>query len=234
MNLKYIHHILLIFLVLPFLLANEKCERSTTWGNKYFSKWESDHVDIDKETRCIDCHDDITSQKVKPKNHLDTVRWMGEHGDYSSMKYGYKSESVCYLCHAESQCTSCHQQDEPRSHNQFWKQKGHGVMVSLNRSECKTCHQDAEFCEKCHASTKPVSHVASWGSPANNHCTSCHFPLNSVGAQECAVCHKATPSHDNTPTQPNNALHAPGANCRDCHNQLRHPDNGATCTSCHQ
>src|SRR3990167_3541695 len=77
MNLKYIHHILLIFLVLPFLLANEKCERSTTWGNKYFSKWESDHVDIDKETRCIDCHDDITSQKVKPKNHLDTVRWMG-------------------------------------------------------------------------------------------------------------------------------------------------------------
>ncbi len=232
MKIKHLHHILLTVLMLPLLLANKDCERSTTWGNKYFTKWEEDHVDIDKDSKCIDCHDNITSKKVKPKNHDETT-WPKEHGDYGQMKYGYKSENVCYLCHAESQCTSCHQQEAPQSHNEFWKQKGHGAFVGLDRNSCKTCHQDTEFCERCHTSTRPVSHTASWGTTGNNHCNSCHFPLTAVGTQECAVCHKATPSHDLTPAMPNNGLHVTGANCRSCHNPLRHPDNGATCTSCH-
>lgn len=232
MKFKRTHHILLIFLLLPLLLANQKCERSTTWGNRYFSKWEEDHVDIDKDSKCIDCHDNIASKKVKPKNH-DATTWPKEHGDYSTMKYGYKSENVCYLCHAESQCASCHQQEPPQSHNEFWKQRGHGAFVGLNRSECKTCHQDTEFCERCHATATPTSHIALWGTPSNNHCNSCHFPLTSAGGQQCGVCHTGTPSHDATPVTPSNAQHAAGVDCRACHINLRHVDNGDACTDCH-
>jgi hypothetical protein len=224
------------FLVLmglvPLLLANRSCERSTTWGDEYFSEWESDHVEIDKDSKCVDCHDDVTSKKVKPSNHDAT--WIREHGGFEAKKYSYKNENVCSLCHAESQCTSCHQQQAPAQHTEFWKQRGHGIFTGLDRSKCMTCHKDVQFCESCHSVTAPVKHTAGFGAPSNRHCNDCHYPLGSAGAQECAVCHESTPSHALTPAQPNNPLHVTGADCRLCHSPVRHPDNGMSCTTCHQ
>ena len=231
MNPKRIITLLWVTSLVPFLLANKGCERSTTWGEEYFSEWESDHVDIDKDSKCVDCHDDITTKKVKPKNHDAT--WIREHGKFESQKYGFKNENVCSLCHAEAQCTSCHQQAEPDGHTEFWKQRGHGAFMGLDRSKCLTCHKDTQFCESCHSTTAPIKHSAGWGSPSNRHCTNCHFPIGSAGAQECAVCHTGTPSHNLTPAQPDNSLHFASANCRDCHSPVRHPDNGMKCTVCH-
>lgn len=229
---KPILKLLLAVILVPLLLANKDCERSATWGEKYFGKWEGDHVDIDKDTKCIDCHDDIKSPKVKPLNH--DISWIHEHGDLAQQKFGFKTGNTCYLCHAEAQCTSCHQQEMPRSHTEYWKQRGHGAFVGIDRSSCMTCHKSVDFCERCHSSTTPISHNAAWGAAANRHCFGCHFPLASAGAQECAVCHTGTPSHDATPAMPDNALHFLGADCRDCHRPLRHPDNGMACTACHQ
>lgn len=232
MKVRQIKNILMIVLLMPLLLANKECERSTTWGKKYFSEWEEDHVDIDEDSKCIDCHDDIKTKKVRPSNH--NQNWLTEHGGFSQQKFGFKQENVCSLCHAEAQCTGCHQQEEPRAHTEYWKNRGHGIFVSLDRSACMVCHKEVSFCERCHDSTRPASHNAIWGTPSNLHCQSCHFPVNSAGAQECAVCHQTTPSHISTPQTPNNALHVTGADCRDCHKPLRHPDNGMDCTVCHQ
>ncbi|OGQ07521.1 MAG: hypothetical protein A3G32_01195 [Deltaproteobacteria bacterium RIFCSPLOWO2_12_FULL_40_28] len=231
MNHTRIIIMLLVIILTPFLLANQSCERSTTWGEKYFTKWESDHVDIDKDTKCIDCHDDIKNTKVKPLNHDAT--WKREHGKFESQRYGFKNENVCSLCHTEAQCTKCHQQEAPQQHTEFWKQRGHGVFVGLDRSSCMTCHNDAQFCERCHRLTEPRSHTAGWGATTNRHCNSCHFPLTAAGGQQCAVCHAGTPSHNSTPSQPSDALHVTGANCAGCHTSLRHPDNGMACTICH-
>jgi hypothetical protein len=111
--------------------------------------------------------------------------------------------------------------------------RGHGLMTGLDRSRCMTCHR-ADFCDRCHSETAPVSHRGGWGEPMNRHCLQCHYPLASFGADKCAVCHKGTPSHKATPPQPSNAFHLPGANCRSCHAPLtQHPDNGMDCQVCH-
>lgn len=226
---------LLILLVAPFLLANKGCERPITWGDPksdLVSKWAEDHKEIDPDAKCKDCHDDITSTKVKPKSH--TPEWIRVHGDFSQIQYGFRKENVCALCHKESDCATCHQQQPPQSHTMFWKLKGHGIMVSQDRSRCMTCHQQgADFCERCHAQTKPTNHLAGFGSPANLHCQSCHAPIDSAGGQGCAVCHNENPSHDSAPPQPDTALHAGDPDCRTCHTPLRHPDNGESCITCH-
>lgn len=224
-----------VLIFLPVLLGNKGCGRSTTWGKKYFTKWQEDHVDIDKDTKCIDCHDDIKTPKVKPKNH--DLTWKHEHGNYMQQKYGYRGENVCYLCHTEATCTSCHQQEAPINHTEYWKLKGHAAMVGLNRSQCMACHTTSDFCERCHSTTKPLNHSAAWGRSANQHCYNCHYPLTSAGGEKCQACHAGTPSHDLTPQPPRNALHMnPGVDCRSsgCHMPLRHPDNGMSCTACHR
>ena len=223
--------LLLFAALIPCLMANKSCERSTTWGPKYFTEWEEDHADFDADTLCIDCHDGIKNKTVTPKNH-DAV-WLKKHGDFSQIKYGYKNQNVCAQCHSEAQCTSCHQQEEPQNHTEFWKGRGHGVFVGLDRSACMSCHQSVDFCERCHKSTTPTSHTAALGATTNRHCTTCHFPLTSVGGQQCAVCHDGTPSHNNTPVMPSDARHVADADCRSCHTNLTHVDNGDACTVCH-
>ena len=41
---------ILIAILIPFMLANKSCERSTTWGPKFVTKWEEDHALIDEKT----------------------------------------------------------------------------------------------------------------------------------------------------------------------------------------
>ncbi|MBI4211764.1 MAG: hypothetical protein HY540_03920 [Deltaproteobacteria bacterium] len=168
------------------------------------------------------------------KDSSHEAHWVEKHG--ATMKLtGDTFKGNCAMCHSESTCSSCHQQTPPRSHTHYWRLKGHGLAVGLNRSQCFSCHRSNDFCERCHAETQPLSHTGSWGTPSNRHCQNCHFPLTSAGGMQCAVCHKETPSHTlSTPAMPSNAKHVTGANCRSCHAPLRHPDNGMTCTTCHQ
>ncbi len=207
------------FLLIPVLLGGKGCETGSSYQ----------HPPLQKGQACADCHDDGRTTETKPKGH--SLDWERVHGQWIQQN-GLKSNSTCVICHKESWCTSCHQINKPRNHNEFWKLKGHGLMVGLDRSRCYACHR-TDFCERCHANTTPMDHNAAWGPPADRHCLNCHFPLASVGAQRCAVCHTSAGIHASTPKQPNNSLHSPGANCRDCHRPLHHPDNGMNCTVCH-
>jgi len=213
--------IVLIFSI-PFLMGNKGCEKVSTF----------EHPEIPAGTECAACHDDGRTRETKPAWH--DLAWSRNHGQYIR-KFGFKADnkSTCTLCHAESQCTSCHQQEKPRNHNEFWRLKGHGLAVGLDRSRCFACHRGADFCERCHAQTQPLDHTALWGAPGNRHCLNCHLPITSAGAQRCSSCHTGTPSHASAPAQPANALHTPGANCLNCHSPLRHPDNGTSCAVCH-
>lgn len=209
-------------LIIPFFMGNKGCEK----GSK------PEHPAVGAGMECAMCHDDGRTKQTRPAWH--DVAWVRNHGA-AVRKLGSKpdTKTTCYLCHTESTCTSCHQQEKPRSHNEFWRRKGHGLSVGLDRTRCFACHRGADFCERCHSQTQPVDHTALWGAPSNRHCLSCHFPIGAAGAQRCAACHAGTPSHNATPARPANGLHVPTANCRDCHTPLRHPDNGMNCIVCH-
>lgn len=188
------------------------------------------HPAVEKGVECAACHDDGRTIATPPPGH--DLAWEKNHGKLIQQK-GLKPDSTCLICHNESQCTSCHQQEPPKNHTHYWRLKGHGVSVGMDRSRCTTCHRGADFCERCHSETEPLNHTAAWGAPTNRHCLNCHFPVNSVGGQQCFACHRSTPSHDDTPAQPENGLHVPGADCRSCHSPVGHPDSGASCTTCH-
>lgn len=229
-----------LLLLVPFLLANKDCHRSVTWpkeGAKMYAAWEADHADLTRTSKCGECHDDGRSIKTPPKtpNHHDEA-WKREHGKYAQFKFGFKNESACVLCHKESYCVSCHQQEQPRDHNLFWKQRGHGVSVGLNRSRCESCHTSVDFCERCHSQTKPVDHnTALWGGSKDTHCNNCHLPLTSMSSQRCETCHAGTPSHDRAPAPPAAPFHVSGVDCRSCHTGalLQHTDSGISCETCH-
>ncbi|MFH1017838.1 MAG: hypothetical protein V1798_06595 [Pseudomonadota bacterium] len=209
----------LVFLVLPFVLGNKGCEEGKNW----------EHVVVDRTSDCTECHEPGTSRDTKPEWH-DPI-FQRDHG-LLIRKIGMRTGNLCTVCHTQAKCTECHMQEKPRDHTQFFRLKAHGLEVGLNRSRCMTCHQ-ADTCEACHRETRPLSHLAAWASPSNRHCLSCHYPLGSAGAQACAVCHFTSPAHSSQPSQPSNALHSTGAECRSCHFPLHHPDNGMNCVTCH-
>lgn len=200
------------------MMGNKGCEEGTKW----------EHEPVAKTTDCGECHEGM-SRATKPANH--DIAWTKEHGSLVQ-RYGNRATNYCQLCHSESTCTSCHQQNAPADHTNFFRLRGHGLNLGMDRERCATCHM-TESCERCHSETKPLSHNAGWGSATNRHCQNCHFPPESIGAQECNVCHKSPAVHPNTPKQPNNNKHLTGADCLSCHAPLRHPDNGQACTVCH-
>ena len=139
----------------------------------------------------------------------------------------------CALCHTQSTCVTCHQDQPPQNHNNFFRNRGHGVAASMDRRNCATCHR-SDFCNRCHSETKPLSHMPAWGSPVNLHCNGCHFPVATPG-QSCVVCHKGTPSHNFAAPMPPG--HNPAMNCRQCHGvtqPLPHSDPGIECILCHR
>ena len=214
------HNLWLMVFLAPLLLGNRGCESSSAYQ----------HVAVEPGMECATCHDDNRTRETRPVWH--NINWKSEHGR-KIRQYGFKTDSTCALCHTQATCSSCHQQDKPKSHNEFWRLKGHGLAVGLDRGQCMTCHRGADFCQRCHTSTKPTTHAAGWGKNTNRHCSNCHFPLTSAAAQGCATCHTGTPSHTTAPVQPSNSLHTPTADCRSCHLALRHPDNGMVCSTCH-
>lgn len=237
MELRKIKTLAALLLLFPLLMANKNCQRNVTWEGKMqgsVSKWIDDHEEVNNRTSCSECHEDPRSSlnRVAPPSHRD-VSWKHEHGKYSQIKYGFKQENICELCHTEATCAQCHQQEEPPNHTHFWKIQGHGVMAGLDRSKCITCHADESFCVRCHQQTEPRNHTASFGGSQNNHCGSCHLPLSSSDAQKCAVCHESSSLHSTAPAAPPRAFHVEGNDCLDCHTPLGHINNGDACTLCH-
>jgi len=178
------------------------------------------------ETDCASCHADIRADAPPPSHRAD---WKRYHGSFVR---GPSAERMdrCEMCHQPSQCTTCHQVELPKSHDNHWRRRGHGLVASMDRASCATCH-DSDSCQRCHEDTRPLSHAGSWGAPLDRHCLSCHVPLR---GESCGVCHPATPSHDLATPMPDN--HLPGMNCRLCHGNgqpLPHVDNGQVCTDCH-
>lgn len=181
-----------------------------------------------RENRCADCHTRI-DQQWKPGSHRHA--WEQRHGE---VVRGRVPDTIhrCALCHDRpADCDACHQRRPPRSHTNYWRRRGHGVVLSLDRRHCATCHR-SDFCNRCHKYTRPRSHRGGFGSPKNNHCISCHLPLRGEG---CFTCHKGTPSHRLAAPMPAN--HLPSMNCRQCHGltaPLPHTDPGALCIACHR
>jgi hypothetical protein len=186
------------------------------------------HAQHGRGNECADCHTQIDRSWTPPSH---AAGWTRLHGDAVHEDTG-SSADRCTLCHDEqASCNVCHQQQLPRSHDQAFRTRTHGLHASLDRSRCHVCHA-TDSCQQCHESTRPRSHRGGFGAPQDRHCVSCHFPLADVG---CSVCHRDTPSHDLATPLPDD--HSPAMNCRTCHGngvRLPHPDGGHACTVCHR
>lgn len=185
------------------------------------------HADRKISNDCGVCHKEI-GRDWAPTNHGDA--WKKFHGQVARMRSDVIEEN-CSLCHSESTCVQCHQVEEPEGHNNFFRLRGHGMIASMDRASCAACHR-SDFCERCHQETTPLSHRGNWGSPTNQHCLGCHFPLPSEG---CITCHKSMPSHQTAAPKP--ADHFATMNCRQCHGvsvPLPHVDDGSDCNFCHK
>jgi hypothetical protein len=175
---------------------------------------------------CATCHK-VIRKELPPQSHR--LSWLQLHGQ--SVRGGRQERALCSLCHADSQCAGCHRETPPANHTNFWRQRGHGVAVRIDRDTCRTCHT-VDYCDRCHREVQPRSHLASFGAPLDRHCLTCHSPLRS---EQCFVCHKSTPDHLLAAPKP--SWHTPAMNCRQCHGAgqpLPHVDNGDNCNGCHR
>jgi hypothetical protein len=174
---------------------------------------------------CATCHREI-DEGWAPASHLHN--WRKAHGPVSRGPV-VRAADDCALCHTEASCARCHMQEPPESHNNHFRQRGHGLLAMMDRDGCAACHR-SDACDRCHQEALPRSHTGLWGGTVSNHCLTCHFPLQ---AEACATCHKATPSHLATPKPPG---HHPAMNCRMCHGvtePLPHVEKGDDCNLCH-
>jgi hypothetical protein len=217
-------------------LADEECSVCHVGIEESDRIRPSDRITMDDCTACHEpkgvdpscntCHT-VVDETWAPPSHASA--WSRLHGQVFLAR-GDAVADRCSTCHSESTCAQCHAEEAPQNHNNFWRIRGHGVVASMNRDNCSTCHR-SDFCVRCHENTEPLSHSGMWGSPRNNHCVGCHFPLKGDG---CVTCHKSTPSHNFAPQQPPD--HTPGADCRACHGfnaPLVHVDDGSNCSFCH-
>ena len=189
------------------------------------------HARYGTAENCGLCHRQINVD-YRPENHF--AGWERFHGAAARSGVEPPYTNRCSLCHSDSYCVSCHKDEEPRDHNSFWRQRGHGIAASMDRDRCATCHQSYS-CDSCHKETTPASHRGSWGRPRYRHCLACHFPLEYQG---CVTCHKEMKGHFDTPPMPSDLNHA-AANeegCRSCHGNpsKTHIDNGVDCRICHR
>ena len=175
---------------------------------------------------CSVCHTSIDRTR-KPENH-DQL-WSKTHGACSRTGAGVATVNNCSLCHQQNSCTTCHQTVLPEDHDNFWRLKAHGLVSGLDRSRCTTCHR-TDFCTACHQVTAPMSHQAGWNPPRNNHCRSCHLPVQTTPS--CGVCHRDA-IHPTAPPKP--AWHTPAMNCLACHGPtMKHFNPGDNCNFCHR
>jgi hypothetical protein len=176
---------------------------------------------------CAVCHETFRKDR-RPGDHLDA--WRSLHGQRTKAGFGKKQSARCGYCHEEGFCTACHQVEAPRDHGSYFRLRGHGLDVALDRTRCTVCHLEG-FCRRCHTTQQPRSHAGGWARAPYRHCTSCHLPLG-IDGTGCAVCHEAADHSFRAPAYPRDANHTGGC-AMACHTGP-HPDPGPACKSCHK
>jgi len=177
---------------------------------------------------CAICHKE-RRRDVPPPTHRNT--WIRLHGREVSHGMPRGHTESCELCHSRGDCDSCHQVEKPLSHTEFFRQRGHGLQVEIERETCTVCHQET-FCVRCHQETQPRDHFSgAWGGSQSNHCISCHEPIRDA---RCFVCHRSTPSHLQATRIPPPPHPNATANCYQCHLRPPHADNHMPCVECHR
>jgi hypothetical protein len=123
----------------------------------------------------------------KPGSHKGS--WTEYHGRSVAAGGGSigRPPAACVVCHDRQDCITCHETIKPRDHTNYWRTRGHGLMVASDRARCFSCHRQ-DYCIRCHSETAPRSHTASW---LQRHCTVCHFGPGKTITGGCAVCHTA-------------------------------------------
>jgi hypothetical protein len=184
------------------------------------------HEETGYATDCQACHEVLTTTTI-PDSHGPA--WGSQHG--LSVRGGAcpdTTENRCDMCHSESTCVKCHLEEAPDNHNNFWRNKAHGLTAQMDRQNCSACHEP-DTCASCHATATPQSHNALWGSSKSMHCVGCH---DSGPQNSCQTCHTSgAPSHLLAPLKPPG--HIAASDCRSCHTLLIHIDNGDDCNKCH-
>ncbi|HLU39326.1 MAG TPA: cytochrome c3 family protein [Planctomycetota bacterium] len=188
------------------------------------------HAERGASNECATCHEAIDRAWPPPTHDR---AWLRRHGEVFRAR-SEASVDRCELCHDATQsCDACHREVMPQDHTEHFRLRGHGTFAAIDRSRCFTCHvHRRDFCDRCHQSTRPLSHVAGFGPPQNRHCTACHLPAAQSG---CTTCHEGGAPHPTADPMP--AWHSPAMNCRQCHGAgvaLPHPDPGHQCTACHR
>jgi hypothetical protein len=184
------------------------------------------HAERKVSTDCATCHNEIRAD-VAPPSHARN--WPKNHGKVFREKDG-STLNNCAMCHSDTSCNSCHLEQAPDNHTVYWRRRAHGFTARMDRDSCAACHRE-DSCDRCHSEIQPSTHVGAWGAPTDRHCLTCHMPLKN---ENCAACHKGTPSHQLAAPKPPG--HNPAMNCRMCHGHgqpLPHVDNGDNCNSCH-
>ena len=190
---------------------------------------ESCHRERKISAECSVCH--LTMRRDLPPPSHAQAAWPRTHGRAPAHAWDTVHERSCALCHSKGYCDDCHKVEKPMSHTEFFRQRGHGIAVGIQREPCMACHQQV-FCIRCHNEVEPRSHFsASWGGTTSQHCISCH----DLAQSRCSVCHKSTPSHAQATPIPPPPHPTAAANCYNCHLQPPHADNRVTpCTTCHR
>lgn len=188
------------------------------------------HTEKKVSKDCSTCHMKV-DRDYKPKSH--DRAWNQLHG--REMKMSESTMGDCSLCHEESSCQSCHSTTKPRSHNNHFRIRGHGVLARMDRESCAECHMP-DACDRCHAQSAPRTHTASWGAPVYRHCTGCHISQAS-STEGCGLCHAAA-THSSADALPTNSTHqnATGIDCYNCHvpSDVNHTVTGDNCLECHK
>lgn len=130
---------------------------------------------------CLTCHVDMDRHQ-EPADH--TKFWMQRHG-----QFGTQLDAACSVCHSEESCTECHSVMQPRSHNNQWRLRTHGVVAAWDRQDCMVCHQE-DSCSSCHSQASPRSHRGRWSAMGKKptHCIGCHTAA--TAGEGCVVCHE--------------------------------------------
>jgi hypothetical protein len=162
---------------------------------------------------CSVCHRELTKDTIPKFRHGQRIAhdsaqaWTRLHGQES-----YLDATYCATCHVEEEdCMTCHRVMKPDNHTLAWNQRLHGAHAQWNSQSCAACHEE-DSCAECHQHTEPRSHRAGFGTPSNNHCVQCHFPVES----SCAVCHESV-EHRTAPRTPHDADGGEPGNCALCH-----------------
>lgn len=174
------------------------------------------HRDQFTTRECEQCHNDIKGERVLPTSHVvHEGDWLREHGTRAA-----SARDLCSTCHADKFCAGCHgltvpllpeklHFDEPLRagvHRAGFVSR-HSLEARAQPGLCSTCHEQAKFCDSCHAENHVRAadngrspHPAGWlglRGEANDHgraawrdpsvCASCH---SGAGQQMCVGCHR--------------------------------------------